>query len=81
MKNQKVIEAIRSYVSKINEFIENGTERNNETVKSVDNQSGNGIILMGTAHKAGVEDQLTRNCISRLRKSHHQRYIINTGVQ
>ena len=67
IEEPEVIEVITSYVSKINEFIENGTERNKEVVDSLLHQSGNGIILMGTAHKARIEDQLTRNCISRLR--------------
>ena len=63
IEDLEVIEAITSYVSTINAFMTNGGERNREVVKSILSQSGNGVIIMGTAHKAGVEDGLREICL------------------
>ena len=77
----EVVEAITPYVSTINAFMTNGRERNEEVVTSVLNQSGNGIIIMGGAHKAIIEDRLRENCLNLFEKDNSQSPIsINTTI-
>ncbi len=67
IEQTEVIEAVTSYVNTINDFMINGKNRDEAVARSVNNQSGNGIILMGDAHKAGVEDELIQSCLEQNR--------------
>ena len=64
IEDPQVITVITFYTNTINNIIRHAKSRDEAIVQSVHNQSGNGIIIMGAAHKVFIEDGLRKSCLS-----------------
>ena len=61
-KNEEVKKTVGNLLSKANEFLHLSAKRDEAAAKSILNQSGDGIVLMGTAHGPGVTSHLNSAC-------------------
>jgi hypothetical protein len=64
LKNEKVKSIANEFLSKVNEFLLLSAKRDETAAQFILNQKGDGIIIMGSAHKAGVIQHLNAACAS-----------------